>query len=412
MTRRQKSTRIRADLAQECNITARTQPTQSPAKTSARSGVFPSQQLRQALRDGWIASDTRELRPEDVQPASLDLHLGDVAYRLQCSFIPGDSAVQGKLAEYAMGPPIDLRDGAVLEIGRPYLIPLAEGLALPADVRARTNPKSSTGRLDVFTRVITDHGHYFDDVAIGYRGGLYLEVFSRSFTIRVKQGLSLNQLRLLRDNADMPDAELKAIHERDPLIYVDAGPARANRVTFASGLLLSVDLSSASAVAYRARKNSKLLDLTLEGFYDYTEFWEAEHPSGSPRRLILEPEEFYLLVSKERVRVPPDYAAEMVAYDPTSGELRTHYAGFFDPGFGDMPGAGQQGSRAVLEVRAHDVPFVIEDGQKVFKLAFQRLAERPDVLYGEQIGSHYQGQQLSLSKQFRQPDAVQPGLFS
>ena len=300
-----------------------------------------------------------------------------------------------------MGGPIDLRDGAVLEIGRPYLIPLAEGLALPAGVRARTNPKSSTGRLDVFTRVITDRGHYFDDVADGYHGQLYLEVFSRSFTIRVQQGLSLNQLRLLGSSAEIRDEELRALQQSDPLLFDDLGPTPVDYVTFASGLLLSVDLSGRDSLAYRARKNSKLLDLTLEGFYDYSDFWEAERPSGTPRRLILEPEEFYLLVSKERVRVPPDYAAEMVAYDPTSGELRTHYAGFFDPGFGDIPGAERQGSRAVLEVRAHDVPFVLEDGQKVFKLAFQRLSERPDVRYGHQIGSHYQGQELSLSKQFR-----------
>ena len=311
--------------------------------------------------------------------------------------------MQEKLADYAMGGPIDIRDGAVLEIGRPYLIPLSESLQLPAEVRARTNPKSSTGRLDVFTRVITDGGHYFDDVAYGYSGNLYLEVFSRSFTIRVQQGLSLNQLRLLGAGAETGDDELRALQQSDPLLFDDSGPIPLERVTFASGLLLSVDLSGENSLAYRARKNSKLLDLAVEGFYDDSDFWEAEHPTGTPGRLILEPEEFYLLVSRERVRVPPDYAAEMVAYDPTSGELRTHYAGFFDPGFGDLKGNARQGSRAVLEVRAHDVPFVIEDGQKVFKLAFQRLSERPDLLYGDQIGSHYQGQELSLSKQFRPP---------
>jgi dCTP deaminase len=355
------------------------------------------------VREGWIVSTKYQIDPRSFQPASLDLHLGDVAYRLQCSFIPGDSSVEDKLAEYAMDAPIDLRDGAVLETGRPYLIPLTESLDLPPDVRARTNPKSSTGRLDVFTRVITDGGHYFDDVAFGYSGNLFLEVFSRSFTIRVQQGLSLNQLRVLGADIAIGDSELRDLHEKSPLLFDESGPLSAPAITFASGLLLSVDLSGQSSVAYRARKNSKLLDLTLEDAYDYNDFWEAERPTGNPGRLILEPEEFYLLVSRERVRVPPDYAAEMVAYDPTSGELRTHYAGFFDPGFGDIPGAQRQGTRAVLEVRAHDVPFVIEDGQKVFKLAFQRLAEPPDVLYGQQIGSHYQGQELSLSKQFRAP---------
>ncbi|MPZ23131.1 MAG: 2'-deoxycytidine 5'-triphosphate deaminase [Dehalococcoidia bacterium] len=378
----------------------------------ARAGILPVQRLRDAVRDGWIASDKYRVPDESFQPASLDLRLGDYAHRLQCSFIPGDASVEEKLSDYAMGDRIDLRDGAVLERARPYLIPLAEGLRLPPQIKARTNPKSSTGRLDVFTRVITDRGYYFDEVAAGYSGGLYLEVFSRSFTIHVRQGLALNQLRLMTtDVADMRDVELTALHASQPLIYDRGRPANTAGITTASGLLLSVDLGGAGSVAYRAKKNSKLLDLSLDGHYDVADFWEVERPAGEPRRLVLEPEEFYLLISRERVRVPPDYAAEMVAYDPTSGELRTHYAGFFDPGFGHGAQGEEQGSRAVLEVRAHDVPFVLEDGQKVFKLAFQPMSERPEVLYGAQIGSHYQGQELSLSKQFRAP-AVQSSLFS
>ncbi|MEX2237929.1 MAG: 2'-deoxycytidine 5'-triphosphate deaminase [Dehalococcoidia bacterium] len=373
--------------------------------TGGASGVFAIQQLRAAVAEGWVASDKYVIPRANLQPASLDLRLGEQAHRLQCSFIPGDATVEEKLRDYVMGSPIDLRDGAVLERQRPYLIPLMEGLRLPPNVRARTNPKSSTGRVDVFTRVITDRGHYFDDIADGYDGRLYLEVFSRSFTIRVETGLSLNQLRLVRGDPTLDDQELAGVHQREPLLFNDGRPADLKALTAGSGLLMSVRLTGDGPVAYRARKNSKLLDLSLERHYELDDFWEEERPSGKQPRLVLEPEEFYLLVSKERIRVPAAYAAEMVAYDPTSGELRTHYAGFFDPGFGDHPEMGEQGSRAVLEVRAHDVPFVIEDGQKVCKLAFQPMSEVPEVLYGAGLGSHYQGQDLNLGKQFRMPGA-------
>jgi dCTP deaminase len=299
---------------------------------------------------------------------------------------------------------IDLRDdGAILELDRPYLIPLLEELDLPTSLRAKANPRSSTGRVDVFTRVITDRGFTFDDVRPGYRGPLYLEVVTRSFTIKVKAGISLNQLRLIHGTARCTDAEIAELHRETPLLFrKGAEPIRQEDLVVAQGLFLSLDMKGdpEGTVGYRAKKNSRLLDLGVEYAHDPGDFWEpVKKEEGN--RAVLEPEEFYLLLSEEAVRIPPSYAAEMTAYDPTSGELRTHYAGFFDPGFGHSVGESVRGSRAALEVRAHDVPFMVEDGQKVCKLAFERMVEAPDILYGSGMGSAYQGQTVTLSRHFR-----------
>ena len=372
-------------------------------------GVLPSQWLRKARDQGIIAGPAMD--DTQIQPASVDLRLGDWAYRLRCSFLPGNDLVADRLPAFEMDR-IDLRDGAVLERNRPYLIPLCESLALPPDLVARANPKSSTGRLDIFCRVITDRGHVFDDIAAGYHGPLFLEVVSRSFTVRVRRGLALNQLRLIRRPAagDAPaaipvsDEELRTFHRANPLLSVAAAGGGADHVPSTAelpvddGLFLSLALpDGVTPVGWRARKNSRLLDLTAVGAHDPDDFWEpvfAERGGG----VVLEPEEFYLLLSRERVRVPPELAAEMTAYDPTNGELRAHYAGFFDPGFGHgtvMP----SGSQAALEVRAHDVAFMVADGQRVCRLSFERMAETPDVLYGA-IDSHYQFQTGALSKHF------------
>jgi dCTP deaminase len=334
----------------------------------------------------------------NVQPASLDLRLGEVAHRLRCSFLPeGGATVEEKLDGLTLES-IDLGGGTVLERNRPYLIPLLEELALPPDVRGKANPKSSTGRLDVFTRVITDHGSRFDDIRAGYRGRMYLEVVTRSFAIRVEPGLSLNQLRLSRGDARCADAEIVAFHREDPLLFAEGRPVPAEELAVADGLFLRIDLTGADGVGYKARRNAGLLDLSRVGAYEPADFWEPVR-AESGRRLILEPEEFYLLLSSEGVRIPPALAAEMTAYDPTAGELRTHYAGFFDPGFGF--GAERTGTRAVLEVRAHDVPFMVEHGQRVCKLGFERMVEPPELLYGREIGSSYQDQELTVSKHFR-----------
>ena len=281
-------------------------------------------------------------------------------------------------------------------------MPLIEELRLPAEIRAKANPKSSTGRLDVFTRVLTDRNHRFDEIAPGYHGKLYLEVVPRTFAIRVKTGLALNQVRLMTGDARLSDHQLLALHRERPLLYVDSRPVPEDELSLADGLFVSLDVSgSAEAiVGYRAKKNSLPIDLTKVGALSWREYWEPVHPEPGGR-IVLEPEVFYLLLSAEGVSVPPSYAAEMLAYDPTAGELRTHYAGFFDPGFGYSRERGERtGSRAALEVRARDVSFMVEHRQPVCKLAFERMAEEPDVLYGEDIGSNYQGQLTMLSKHF------------
>lgn len=302
---------------------------------------------------------------------------------------------------------IDLRDGATLERDRPYLIPLREELALPPEIRARTNPKSSTGRLDVFTRVITDRNNRFDEVPAGYRGTLYLEVVPRSYAIRVRAGLALNQLRLAGGDARLDDRALAGLHQQFPLLYVDSHPLRESELAIADGLFLSVDLATGPAdrvVGYRAKKNSLPVDLSKIRHYRWNDFWEPVYPEQGSR-IVLEPEIFYLLLSAEGVCIPPEYAAEMMAYDPTAGELRTHYAGFFDPGFGYDARGDRHGSRAALEVRARDVPFMVEHRQPICKLGFERLAAPPDVLYGRDLGSSYQGQVTMLSKHFKEQTA-------
>jgi dCTP deaminase len=364
-------------------------------------GVLPSQQLREALTREWVVAGAWRIPPESVQPASVDLRLGDHAWALRCSFLPDSrSTVEEKVEDIAFEK-IDLRDGATLERDRPYLVPLIEELRIPDEVRAKANPKSSTGRLDVFTRVLTDRNHRFDEISAGYEGKLYLEVVPRTFAIRVKTGLALNQVRLISGDGRLSDHEVIALHRNIPLLYVDSQPLSASALSLGDGLFLSLDVSGSaeSVVGYRAKKNSLPIDLTKVGALRWEDYWEPVHPERGGR-IVLEPEVFYLLLSHEGVSIPPSYAAEMLAYDPTAGELRTHYAGFFDPGFGYSPDRLACGSRAALEVRARDVSFMVEHRQPVCKLAFERMAEEPDVLYGEDVGSNYQGQQTMLSKHF------------
>jgi dCTP deaminase len=370
-----------------------------PVHVPVGSGVLPSQWLRTATTAGWIVAPD-PLKPSQVQPASLDLRLGSVAHRLRCSFLPGASTVEARLPDFEMGSPLTLDGGAILERGRPYLIRLQESLALPQELFARANPKSSTGRLDIFTRLITDNSSSFDDVRSGYSGPLYLEVVSRTFTIHVEAGLTLNQLRLTsRKAVPLSDQRLRHIHSSDALIRIGRRPvAPKNLPVSGDGLFLSLDLGRGARkqVGWRAKKNSELLDVSKIDHHEPHDFWEpvmSERGGG----VILEPEEFYLLLSREGVRVPPGYAAEMTAFDPTSGELRTHYAGFFDPGFGYS--ADGSGSHAALEVRAHDVPFKVEHGQRVCKLVFLDMVSPPDDLYGAG-GSNYQFQSETLSKHF------------
>jgi dCTP deaminase len=370
------------------------------------SGVFPSQELNRAIEAEWVSSGDYRIRPEAVQPASIDLRLGDFAWALRCSFLPDAASSVEEKTEGLAFQKVDLRDGAVLERDRPYLVPLIEELALPDDVRAKANPKSSTGRLDVFTRVITDRHHRFDDVRAGYRGKLYLEIVPRSFAIQVRTGLSLNQLRLVRGDARLGDAGIRDLQGESPLLYLDSTPVPDAELAVADGLFLSLDLSGPAdrTVGYRAKKNSLPVDLSRVRAYRWADYWDPVFPEPGGR-VVLEPEIFYLLLSAEGVSIPPEIAAEMMAYDPTAGELRTHYAGFFDPGFGYDVNGERHGSRAALEVRARDVSFMVEHRQPVCKLALELMAAPAERLYGAELGSNYQGQVTMLSKHFEEQTA-------
>jgi dCTP deaminase len=372
-------------------------------------GVLPDRELRAAVRDGWIAAPDG-IDDRQFQPASLDLRLGSEAYQLRASFLPFRETVQSRLGERGLADSDLVIDqlsltgaGATLQRGSVYLIPLLESLALPDDVRGRSNPKSTTGRLDIFTRVITDATPRFDEIRAGYRGALYLEVSPQSFPVRVQVGASLNQLRLLSGQTSLSDPALETLYRETPLLYDDDERAiAAERAVFNDGLCMGVDLSGRltdGVIGYRAHPNPPAVDLSRIGFYDPSEFWE---PIKRPSRdaYILEANRFYILLSKERIRVPPEFAAEMVVYDAGAGEIRTHYAGFFDPGFGWGDGS-ILGTKVVMEVRAREVPFMVYDGQTSFKVWFERLRSRPERVYGSDLGSSYQRQTLTLSKHFR-----------
>ena len=354
-------------------------------------GVLPAQALRAMVADGVIIGDPA-IVPEQVQPASLDLRLGRHAYRVRASFLAGaGNSVAERLSEFGMHT-IDLEGGAVLEKGAVYVIPLMEALALPEGVGAAANAKSSTGRLDLLTRLITDGGVEFDRIVPGYTGPLYAEVCPQSFSVLVRPGMRLNQIRFRAGQAVLTDAELSARHATERLVD---GPAHIDH-----GLAFSVDLKprEGDLVGFRAKRHTGVIDLDRIGAYAPLDFWEPLHSREG--RIILDPGAFYILVSREAVHIPPDCAAEMAPYLAMVGEFRVHYAGFFDPGFGH-DAAGGAGSRGVLEVRCHEAPFVLEDGQVVGRLVYERMAEVPETLYGASISSNYQGQGLKLSKHFR-----------
>ncbi len=352
-------------------------------------GVLPDSEIRDLIHQGAISAQT-EIIPEQIQPASLDLRLGHKAYRLRASFLAGrGQRIEDRLNDFQMHE-MDLSGGAVLERGCVYLVPLNERLSLPPGLTAVANAKSSTGRLDLLTRLVTDDGTEFDRLPDGYSGPLYAEICPRSFSVLVRPGMRLNQLRLRRGQAVLSDQELRDLNAREPLVEGEA--------LIDHGLGFSVDLRPARGdlVGYRARPHSGVIDLDRIAQYPAADFWDELHTTEG--RLILDPGAFYILVSRESVAIPADCAAEMAPYLAMVGEFRVHYAGFFDPGFGI--GSSGAGSRGVLEVRCHEAPFVLEHGQVVGRLVYERMAARPDRLYGAGIKSNYQGQGLKLAKQF------------
>jgi dCTP deaminase len=364
-----------------------------------QNGLLPDTMIAALAQEGAILC-ADPFAPDQIQPASLDLRLGEIAFRVRASFLPGPQmTVAERIAELKLHE-VALANGAVLETNCVYIVPLIERLSLPPDIAGAANPKSSTGRLDVFTRVIADQTRGFDHIRQGYRGPLYAEISPRTFPILVRKGSRLSQVRFRRGNALLDADALAALNRQERLV-----DDSASEVT--EGVAVSVDLSPVSraggydgtVVGFRAKRHTGVVDVERRAAYAAADFWEPIH-SRADRSLILDPDEFYILASKEAVQVPPDYAAEMVPFDPLVGEFRVHYAGFFDPGFG-YAGAGGGGARAVLEVRSREVPFILEHGQIVGRLVYERMLQRPRSLYGEHIGSNYQALGLKLSKHFR-----------
>ena len=356
-------------------------------------GILPDRMIAALAAAGGILPAT-DFVPDQIQPASLDLRLGEVAYRVRASFLPGSTTVAQRIDELKLHE-FALTDGAVLETGCVYIVPLLESLALPDDISAAANPKSSTGRLDVFTRVIADEMRGFDRIEPGYHGPLYAEISPLTFPVLAREGSRLSQIRFRRGHALLGAEALRDLHARERL--VDADDADVSE-----GVAVGVDLSGLGPdglVGYRAKRHTGVIDVERRAGYAVHDFWEPM-TARADKSLILDPSEFYILASKEAVQVPPDYAAEMVPFDPLVGEFRVHYAGFFDPGFG-YAGAGGKGARAVLEVRSREVPFILEHGQIVGRLVYEKMLAKPDKLYGQGIGSNYQAQSLKLSKHFK-----------
>jgi dCTP deaminase len=363
-------------------------------------GVLPSQEISKLVGAGHVIANP-SINPEHIQPASLDLRLGDMAHRVRASFLPGPhSTVEARIKELRMTR-VDLTGSAVLEKDCVYIVPLLEELNLPEGLSGKANPKSTTGRLDIFTRLITDYGTEYDRVPPGYKGKLYAEIASRTFTVGIRAGTRLSQLRFVRGNPDSRDmSRIKKLDEEQTLVYMDDDtPVKAQ---IDRGLRITINLEAAEkseVIAYKAKRNAPVIELDKINYYSLADFWDV-HYQNTSKSLILDPGDFYILASRERVRVPPEFAAEMVPFDPSDGEFRIHYAGFFDPGFG-YGSSDIKGTRAVLEVRAHEVPFLMEHGQLVGRLNYMPLLTRPDKVYGTNIGSSYQQQGLTLSKQFR-----------
>ena len=371
-------------------------PAATQAPSTRGTGVFADVALRELIATNQILAD-EPIGEDQIQPASIDLRLGRYAYRVRASFLPGDRTVMDKLGSFTMHR-IDLEGGAVLERGCVYIVPLMERVQLQAGISGLTNPKSSTGRLDIFTRVIADRATSFDKIESGYGGPLFLEVAPRTFSVLVRPGTRFSQIRFQRGSDIATGAKLRDLHKRVRLISGVPGEP-----VFREGLVgVTVDLEGDSAtglVGYRAKKHSDVIDVDRRNHYEVQDFWEPIRTRA--QRLILDPDDFYILVTREAVTIPPDHAAEMIAYDTMVGEFRVHYAGFFDPGFGH--GGDGEGSRAVLEVRSHEVPFLLEHGQTVGWLRYERLTAPPSRLYGSTAGSNYQRQGLQLAKQFKRP---------
>ena len=381
------------NTANEDSLFGKEEPGDGESYGRYSTGILPGHVLRRLIRARREVVAAEDIDEVQIQPASIDLRLGPMAWRVRASFLPGPNAtVREKLVNAAMHE-IDLTNGAVLEQGCVYVVPLLESAEFSFRVSGIANPKSSTGRLDVFTRLITDRAHGFDRIEPGYHGPLYAEISPRTFPVLVRKGSRLNQLRVRRGSPQFTDTQLKRLHAETPLVDGEAD--------IDNGLGLSVDLKGDATVrhvGWRAKRHTGIIDIDKPAILDPLDYWDPIHASRTGT-IVLDPDEFYILASREAVAIPPEFAAEMVPFNPLVGEFRVHYAGFFDPGFGYQAGK-PPAARAVLEVRSREVPFILEHAQIIGRLVFERLTEVPAEVYGEGMGSNYQRQGLKLSKHF------------
>ncbi|MDA1284586.1 MAG: 2'-deoxycytidine 5'-triphosphate deaminase [Proteobacteria bacterium] len=311
---------------------------------------------------------TSSFNKSQIQPASLDLTLSSNCYRIKASFIPNNKKVSQLIESLALSK-INLNNENLLEKNCIYLCELNEHLNLNNAYSAKSNPKSTTGRLDIFTRLITDYGKEYDVVDRGYNGKLYLEIIPQSFSIIVKKGLSLNQIRFYKDHLIINSF----IKSQDISIYI-----KKNEIC-----------------AYKAIKNTSAINLNKLNHYKINDFWETIIPKNN--NFIIEKDEFYILRSLENIKIKDTIAAELEPFGDNFGNFRVHYAGFFDPGFGN----NKLGTPAVFELRAYDTPFYVENKQKVARLNFYKLIEKSINTYGKKIKSNYHNQKLKLAKQFK-----------
>jgi dCTP deaminase len=378
---------------------------QAQPQVLRKQGVLPAQEIQELIKNGKICS-MAEISEDQIQPASLDLRLGDRAYRVRASFLPdGKSLISPRIQDLKLEE-IDLNRPAVLTPGNVYVARATEYLSLPPHMAGKANPKSTTGRLDIFTRLLTEGQTTYEMVPEGYTGELYVEIFPRTFPVIVRAGTKLNQLRFFRGAPQRADEDLRKLAVNRPLVYENGGIPQDPMIR--GGLRMCIDLGGPGEriVAYKAKRTEQAVDLAQVGGYEVGEFWETFRVRDVEGGLVLRPGEFYLLASKERVAVPPEYAAEMESYDPSIGEFTVHYAGFFDPGFGYGASGEIKGTNAVLEVRAHEVPILLEDGREIGRLIYHKMAARPDKVYGSGIGSSYQQQELALPKQFKKASVI------
>ncbi|OPB31150.1 2'-deoxycytidine 5'-triphosphate deaminase [Bartonella sp. AR 15-3] len=357
-------------------------------------GTLADSDIQVLVNNGTINAIC-SLDKDQIQPASLDLRLGDKAYRIRASFIPGSNATVIDKLERLKLHEFDLQDGAVLETGCVYIVPLLENLALSKVLSAVASPKSSTGRLDVFTRVISDYTQEFDKICMGYHGPLYLEISPGTFPILVRTGSRLSQLRFRKGHSYLKEVELYELHKNEMLVSDDTPNINDGGI----GISVNLEGDENGLVGYRGKRHTDVIDVDKSAVAHILDFWEPIYDHGM-KEIVLDPHEFYILVSREFIHIPPFCAAEMKPFDPLIGEFRVHYAGFFDPGFGNME-ISRKGARAVLEVRNHEIPFILEHGQIIGRLVYERMLNRPLKLYGHDVGSHYQGQGLKLSKHFK-----------